>query len=402
MHLTDDQLQALLTDIESDRVERKETFKGDAPEKVRQAVCAFANDLPGHQAPGYVFIGARDRDGALVGLDVSDELLRSPADIRSDGNILPFPTMTVEKRCLDGKDVAVISVQPADAPPVKYRGRIWIRTGPRRDIASHQDERILNERRRFRHLPFDLEALPFASVSDLNRSVFESDYLPGAFSADVLEANNRSFIERLSACRMVESTESPVPTVLGALVIGKQPRNLIPCNYIQFLRIDGTGLDAPIIDETVIEGRVAELLSRLDDKLKAHNRTQVDLTTSDREQRTTDYPLAALQQLARNAVMHRTYEATNAPIRVTWFNDRVEILSPGGPYGIVNDNNFGQPGITDYRNPHLAEALKVLGYVQRFGVGIATARRLLAENGNPPPEFQTTSSHVLAIIRGRT
>ena len=37
--------------------------------------------------------------------------------------------------------------------------------------------------------------------------------------------------------------------------------------------------------------------------------------------------------------------------------------------------NFGQPGVTDYRNPNLAEALRALGFVQRFGAGIAIARK---------------------------
>ena len=53
--------------------------------------------------------------------------------------------------------------------------------------------------------------------------------------------------------------------------------------------------------------------------------------------------------------MHRTYEATNAPVRVNWFDDRIEIISPGGPFGSVSDANFGEPGVTDYRNPNLAE-----------------------------------------------
>jgi ATP-dependent DNA helicase RecG len=43
--------------------------------------------------------------------------------------------------------------------------------------------------------------------------------------------------------------------------------------------------------------------------------------------------------------------------------------------------------------------MKVLGFVQRFGVGIATARRLLAENGNPAPEFEPRETHVLVTIR---
>ncbi len=97
--------------------------------------------------------------------------------------------------------------------------------------------------------------------------------------------------------------------------------------------------------------------------------------------------------------MHRTYEGTNAPVRVYWFDNRIEIHNPGGPYGAVTAENFGQPGVTDYRNPHIAEAMKVLGFVQRFGVGIATAQAELRKNGNPPAEFQVQPSAILATVR---
>ena len=103
--------------------------------------------------------------------------------------------------------------------------------------------------------------------------------------------------------------------------------------------------------------------------------------------------------LTRNAVMHRTYEGTNAPVRVYWFGDRIEIHNPGGPYGAVTVENFGQPGITDYRNPHIAEAMKVLGFVQRFAVGIATAQAELNKNGNPPIQFTVEATAVLAAVR---
>jgi ATP-dependent DNA helicase RecG len=249
---------------------------------------------------------------------------------------------------------------------------------------------------------FVLRPLTPGKLSDLNRSSFENDYLPNAFAPDVLEQNHRSYEERLSACRMIDATESAMPTVLGAIVLGNRPRDLLPCAYLQFLRFDGTDLAAPIIDEASIDGRVAQIIERIDDKFRAHNTTRVDLVSQDKEVRHSDYPLGALQQLVRNAVMHRSYEATNAPVRIDWFKDRIEILNPGGPYGLVNSTNFGQAGVTDYRNPHLAEAMKVLGIVQRFGVGISTARRLLADNGNPPLEFETTGSHVRVIVRKGT
>jgi ATP-dependent DNA helicase RecG len=105
--------------------------------------------------------------------------------------------------------------------------------------------------------------------------------------------------------------------------------------------------------------------------------------------------------LARNAILHRTYEGTNAPVRINWFSDRIEIHSPGGPFDQVTKENFGQPGVTDYRNPHLAEAMRVLGYVQRFGLGIQIARQMLADNGNPPPEFDVEQNFILALVRRR-
>jgi ATP-dependent DNA helicase RecG len=108
--------------------------------------------------------------------------------------------------------------------------------------------------------------------------------------------------------------------------------------------------------------------------------------------------LVALQQLARNAVMHRSYEGTNSPVRIHWFHDRIEIINPGGPYGSVTAQNFGEAGRTDYRNPQLAAAFKVLGYAQRFGAGIQMARQALEKNGNPALSFQIEQNFIAAII----
>lgn len=396
--LTDQELLNLLEDIESDRAERKESFKGDVPKKARQAVCAFANDLPGHNLPGVLFIGVKD-NGEPSGTEVTDQLLMSLADMKTDGNILPMPVLSVEKRVLKGADVAVVTVLPSDMPPVKYDGRIWIRTGPRRALANEQEERILNERRRYKNLPFDIYPVPTAKLTDLSKSIFENEYLPQAFAEDVLEANGRSYEERLASCRMIVSPEETTPTVMGLLAIGKSPQDFLPGAYIQFLRIHGTELADPVIDEEEIGGGVVEMLRRAEEKLKAHNRTAIDITAAATHQIDIPYPQAALQQILYNAVLHRVYEGTNTPIRVYWFNDRIEINSPGGPYGNVTNENFGRPGITDYRNPNIADIMKTFGFVQSFGRGIATARRVMEVNGNPPPEFLANQSTVVCLLR---
>lgn len=399
--LTDDELLALLNDAESDRTERKETLKGDVAKKARQAICAFANDLPGHNKPGVLFIGAKD-NGEPSNLDVTDQLLLSLADMKTDGNILPLPVLSVEKRTLKGADMAVITVMPSDMPPVKYEGRIWVRTGPRRSVANAQEERVLNEKRRYKNLPFDIYPVPTAKLSDLSRVVFESEYLPQAFAEDVLQENGRTYEERLSSCRLTVGAEDSTPTVAGLLAIGKSPQDFLPGAYIQFLRIDGTELADPVIDEEEIRGGIVEMLRRTEEKLKAHNRSAVDITSQPTHQITNPYPQSALQQILYNAVLHRTYESTNAPIRVYWFNDRVEINSPGGPYGNVTTDNFGKPGVTDYRNPNIADVLKVFGFIQAFGRGIATARRAMENNGNPALEFETNQTAVVCTLRGKS
>ena len=251
-------------------------------------------------------------------------------------------------------------------------------------------------------LAFDVQPVPSSGLPALNRLLFEQEYLPSAFAKDVLVANERTYEQRLCACRMIADVDDPTPTVLGLLVLGNSPRDWLPGAYIQFLRLDGTDLSAPVIDDLLIDGHLAQVLRRVEEKLQSHNRSSVDITSGPIETRTSAYPRAALQQLVYNAVLHRTYEATHAPVRVYWFDDRIEIHNPGGPFGAVTVANFGQPGVTDYRNPHIAEALKVLGFVQKFGVGIATARAELQRNGNPPPEFTVDPSHVLVTVRAKS
>lgn len=395
---SDDELLAMLNSLESDRAERKVSFKGDVPNKARQAVCAFANDLPNHNEPGILFIGA-DEDGEPSGLSVTDQLLLSLADMKTDGNILPLPVISVEKRILKGKEMAVVTVMPSDMPPVKYDGRIWIRTGPRRAIANEQEERVLNEKRRYKNIPFDIYPIPSAKISDLSKSIFENEFLPAAFAPDVLESNGRSYEERLATCKMIVSPENTTPTVMGLIAIGKSPQDFLPGAYIQFLRIDGIDLADPVIDEANIGGAIVETLRRIEEKLKAHNRVAFDITSTPTHQIEMPYPPAAIQQILYNAILHRTYESTNAPVRVYWFNDRIEVNSPGGPYGNVTSENFGKPGITDYRNPNLGVVLKTFGFIQAFGRGIATARREMERNGNPPLEFETNQSAVVCILR---
>jgi predicted HTH transcriptional regulator len=151
------------------------TISSSNGDKFAQAVCAFANDFPAHRQPGYLLIGVKD-DGELSGLKVTDDLLQTLGALRSDGNIQPMPALTVTRFSLPGGDVAVVEVLPADLPPVRYKGRVYIRVGPRRATATEQEERILTERRISHARTFDALPCLDSSLADLSEDRFRLTY----------------------------------------------------------------------------------------------------------------------------------------------------------------------------------------------------------------------------------
>ncbi|HET9621321.1 MAG TPA: ATP-binding protein [Kofleriaceae bacterium] len=247
-------------------------------------------------------------------------------------------------------------------------------------------------------LPYDAHGVKGASLDELDLRRFQLEYLPVASSPEALAQNHRSEDDQLRALRLVGADGAP--TVTALLTIGVEPRRWIPGAYVQFLRLDGTQLTDPVKSHRDLTGTLADQVRRVDEVVRANIRHSVTIGGALRGE-ATDYPEEALRQLIRNALLHRTYEGSAAPVRITWFSDRIEIQNPGGPYGQVTRETFGTPGFADYRNPTIAEALKSLGFIERFGVGIATVRQRLAANGNPPPEFTIEDAHVLVTVRPR-
>ena len=303
----------------------------------------------------------------------------------------------VDKRVLSLGEVAVIQVEPSDNPPVKADGRRWIRVGPSVRQATSEEEHRLTEKRVWANVSYDMRGVGGASVQkDLDMRRFADEYLPTAVSPEVLEENDRRVDAQLQALRL--TTPASEPTVTAILILGKDPRYWFPGAYIQFVRFSGNDITDPISDQKEINGTLPEQLRALDSILKTNIHNALDTSGATHIEKP-DYPFEALRELARNAIIHRNYENSHTPVRVYWFFDKVEIINPGSVYGAVTPSNFGQPGATGYRNPTIAEAMKNMGFMQRFGIGIATARKALAKNGNPPPKFDVQETFIYTTIK---
>lgn len=392
--LTNEQLMGLLSDMESDRVERTESVTNK--DKFCQAICAFANDLPNHRQPGYLLIGVKD-NGDLSGLNVTDELLKDIGGIRSEGNVLPQPLMTVAKFSLYGGDVAVAEVYPSDLPPVRYKGRVHIRVGPRKAIANEQEERVLSERRVALARSFDARPCSEATIDELALGQFDA-YRRESVDPETILANHRPIEQQLASLRLYDP-ERASPTHAGILLFGKNPRFFLPGAYVQYLKLPRTELTDLPDDQAEISGDLHSVLRELEGRLKLLIQTSMRAISALEEKLLPDYPEWALRELLMNAVMHRNYDS-NTPIRFYAFSDHIEIQSPGGLYGEATPENF--PTRNSYRNPVIAEAMKSLGFVNRFGYGVQRAQALLAQNGNPPAEFEFDEHSVLVKIYRRT
>jgi ATP-dependent DNA helicase RecG len=390
--LTQSQLQYILSNTESAHIER--TIATDNMDKFCQAICAFSNDISGSGKNGYLIIGVHD-NGKLSGLKVDDKLLLKISNIRTDGNILPQPVMTVEKFSFDDGDVLVTEVQPSEFPPVRYRGRIWVRVGPRKSIATEVEEKILTERRLSNVHTFDAMPCLGTTLDDLDIAIIKKEYLPKAVAEEVLSEDKRTIDKQLASLGLYDLRYN-CPTNGAIVLFGLNPERYLHGSYIQYVRFKGKDRAGDIINEHKFSGNLCRELPKVDTFIETSIAQKRPIPVSVlREETFSKYPYWATRELLMNAIMHRDYE-TNAPVQFYEYDDRIEVQNPGGLYGKVTPDNF--PNVSDYRNPFIAEAMKVLGYVNRFSRGVYRVQKELMENGNGKAVFDFSLVTAFKVI----
>jgi ATP-dependent DNA helicase RecG len=379
--ISEEKLKELIADMESDRIERTISVRED---KLGPAVCALANDFPNNKQPGFILLGIDD-SGNLAGKKWTDDELQTIGGVKTNGNVLPQPSITVSPVFkLTGGEVVIIEVKPSLYPPVRYDGRCWIRVGPRKSKASIEEERILTERRASYAKTYDLVPALGSKVDDLSMEYFKLTYLPLAIDEETLKQNGRSTEEQLASLRFYDLREN-CPTNAGILLFGTNPLFYLPGAYIQYIKFDGEELTSNVEFEKQFSGAYVTELRTLDDFIKNNIIKERPVKGDSFQERTIrNYPYWSLRELIMNAVMHRSYES-NSPIYIYEFTNRIEVINPGGLYGDVNATNF--PNASDYRNVVIAESMKRLGYVNRFNYGIRRAIDELVKSGNGEPTF---------------
>lgn len=392
MAMTKEEIYRLLRSTETSRVER--TVSTGDMDKFQEAICAFSNDMSNSRQNGYLIIGAKD-NGELSGLKVDDNLFKKISGIRSDGNILPIPMMTCERYELEGGDILVVEVQPSFSTPVRYRGRTFIRIGPRRDIATIDEERILTEKRMSNMATFDASPCYNATIDDVYIDIIKNEYIPKAVSSEELVNDDRTIEQQMAALGLYD-VENNCPTNACIVLFGKNPKQFLYGAYLQYVRFNGFDKGAEIDNEKPFCYCLAKMMPQLEAFIDfGVMKTRPVAISTLREKNQSNYPADALRELILNACMHRDYQS-NMPTRFYQFSNRIEIMNPGGLYGKARPENF--PEVNDYRNPIIAQALKILGYVNMFNRGISRVKNMMVENGGKEPIFNVDKITAFEVI----
>ena len=230
---------------------------------------------------------------------------------------------------------------------------------------------------------------------DIDINLVRSEFLPKAVASEILADDKRPLEEQLASLGFFDLRYN-CPTNGCIILFGGNPGRYFPGAYVQYVRFKGVDRAGEIINEHKFGNNLCHDLIKIDAFVETSVSQKRPIPISVlREETVANYPYWATRELLMNAIMHRDYE-TNAPIQFYEYDDRIEIQNPGGLYGKVSPENF--PNVSDYRNPFIAEAMKILGYVNRFSRGVYRVQKELTENGNEKAEFDFSFVTAFRVI----
>ena len=107
-------------------------------------------------------------------------------------------------------------------------------------------------------------------------------------------------------------------------------------------------------------------------------------------------PEAAFREAIANALIHRVWDV-DSQIRVSMFDDRIDIVSPGGLPSGITEEEYLSGKLSVLRNRNLANVFYRLGFVEIFGTGIMRIRQLY-EKSLRKPEFEVSENAIQIVL----
>ncbi|CDN30560.1 ATP-dependent DNA helicase [Mucinivorans hirudinis] len=365
-------IKEILSQPEGRRLE----FKAELPENsdLAKTMIAFAND-----AGGDLYIGVADNPREVIGLD-EDKLMAIEEKISNIIFDRCYPAILPEIKFISEGDKHLIQVTVfrGSTPPyyLKEKGKLqgtFIRVGSTNRLA---DEAFISElERRKRNISFDSEVIPDKPATDLNIDSFKA-----IFKEKTGEELSAQALKKLDLVKEWQGSE--VSTNALVLFSDDPLRNtLFHYAKVECARFKGVGIEV-FIDQKSITTNIATQAEEAYNFVLRHinkGATVEGVYTVSRW----EYPVKAMREAIRNAVVHRDYSLTGKDVKVAIYDDMVEITSPGLlPPSI--DYAAMESRQSDARNKVIAPVFKKLGIIDQWGNGL----KLIADEMKEYPNIE--------------
>jgi predicted HTH transcriptional regulator len=278
--------------------------------------------------------------------------------------------------------------------PSPSRPHCIAREGPQRgtyvrvgSTNRRADDELIEEMRRFaRGEGYDEQAMPGLDSEALDFRVASESFAP------VRKLARRD----LETLRLVTGHQGrKVPTVGGVLLFGRDRERHFPDSWIQVGRFTGTDRSR-IVDSVAIHAVPTRAIDEAIAFVHKHLLHGAEIGPVRREERWS-LPPVAVREAVINAVAHADYAQRGAPLRVSIFDDRLEVENPGLlPFGLTIDDL--PRGVSKLRNRVIGRVFHALGLIEQWGSGIQRMTSACREAGLATPVFEELATRFRVTI----
>jgi len=350
-------------------------FKRDlsSPDGALRTVVAFANT-----AGGTLLIGVEDATRHVRGVKAPLDLEERLASMISDSIA---PRLAPELDIMPWRRTHLLAVQvyPSPGRPhhLKREGPeagVYVRVG---STNRRADREMIDELRRFaRGEAYDEQAMPELDSEALDFRAASELFVP-------VRKLKRADLETL---RLVTTHQGrKVPTVGGMLLFGRERLRHFPDAWIQAGRFDGKN-KTRIADQIEIRTHPVQAIEAAIAFIQKHSMHGAHIGPVRRKERWS-LPPVAVREAIINAVAHADYAQRGAPVRISIFDDRLEVENSGLlPFGLTLDDL--RRGISKLRNRIIGRVFHELGLIEQWGSGIQRMTTACRDAGMAPPELE--------------
>ena len=364
------------------------------PSDIADEISAYAN-----AEGGTIVFGISDKTRRLeginaVGAEKINNFINAPMDCC-------HPTPEYQEEFLDienaeGKADRLLLLHiysSVDRVISTSNGSVFLRIGDRKRELKGDDLRKLEYSKGSRHYEDELNY--DAKISDLDEELIKQ-YKKILGNLDIPT-------EQLLSSRgfMREQNGDKYLTNAAVLLFAWNVYQFYPNCRIRFVRYDGTsagvGTQMNIIKDVNIEYPILKIVDEAKKFIAAQLREFTSLDTETGNFKTVDeYPPFAWAEGIVNAVAHREYAMEGKYIKVTMYDDRLEIESPGKLPNIVTIDNIRNTNFS--RNPRMARVLADFGIVKELNEGVKRIYSDMADYFLDAPEYSEPSGQTVKLV----